>query len=240
MRCYEKMKCSFSMVELLVVIAVILILASMLLPALGKAREKAKSMDCINRLKQIGSGVQFYIDDNGGWITPMGVGVSTGTKDWTCLIQEYLGRRINGVGSPPGKQDQFFYCPVNTTIQWPAIVQSPFLTNYCSNDTVMGYRYSPANLLDRADCPGRKIDMIKQPSRTFLMADGNGLSSQKLKVYALSQINGAAGIECLIFPAHMPQFNTLFVDGHCKGLTLNDIPESFAYDNSVSNYILYR
>ena len=86
----------FTLIELLVVIAIIAILAAILLPALHKAREKARQGVCMNNLKQIGIAFTMYAQDNDGYTPPWSPTAHSCSK-WDLtrinlgLLSEYLG-----------------------------------------------------------------------------------------------------------------------------------------------------
>lgn len=108
MKTLNWMKKAFTLIELLVVIAIIAILMTILLPALKNAKEKTKSIACLNNLKQIGLGFHQYVNDNDGFF-PYELWYPTASPApdytrWYDMIAEYVGYKSDS--GPP-----VFHCP---------------------------------------------------------------------------------------------------------------------------------
>lgn len=121
------MKKQFTLIELLVVIAIIAILASMLLPALNKARDKAKVNTCMNVLKQTGSGISLYQADNNDFCPPTkadsptptstsGIDGTTYKLEWYDVVLVYVSpglKKIKYSDGVEGNVYSFLICPLN-------------------------------------------------------------------------------------------------------------------------------
>ncbi len=101
----------FTLIEMLVVIAIIGILASMMLPSLRNAMDSATSIECTSQLKQVAIAITQYSNDNGGVLPSKGTTPSnTKLEYWMCPLASYIGISRESYFMP----GSLFYCPAVT------------------------------------------------------------------------------------------------------------------------------
>lgn len=165
--CCNRHRAGFTLIELLVVIAIIAILAAMLLPALARAKDRAKSISCVNNVKQIGLAAMIYAGDNHDFLPPINAllynqawSAAGKSNWWFILLQPYL----SSVSQTNG----------NTVWRCPAVADSDIKASRTASLGVAMQGYGPChgNVCNYKDKGGsQKLSALRRSSQLWLYGD---------------------------------------------------------------------
>lgn len=209
----------FTLIELLIVIAIIAILTGILLPALNNAKAKAYGISCLSNEKQMGIALQQYFHDYKDYF-PL-CSTITGER-WPDLLGPYLNvplQKKNGYYrfAPPYNKPGPMHCPADyeteklydeATTKGMELTQS-YLVNFFTRSCDFGY--SEANQLIR-------LNSVKMPSKTMYMTDGahggksNVYISRALYPFQIGTLPSDPGMRF----RHGQNSNLLMTDGHAE------------------------
>jgi prepilin-type N-terminal cleavage/methylation domain-containing protein/prepilin-type processing-associated H-X9-DG protein len=217
---------SFTLIELLVVIAIIAILASMLLPALNQAKSKAKSIICLNQMKQITGAQIMYASDNDDYAA---TAIPPGGTSWFKALSPYLDGKLTMWGCPA--------IEVATTAQALSVA-------YTSGSADNNFKWRASIGINSQTFVGRnssnklkavKISRAKYPSRTVHTGDGRTGKEYQTAGATSAQVanNGALHLRhdqsiapfettagmFSYYVRHGNLINLSFIDGHTEAVT---------------------
>ncbi|MDD2706911.1 MAG: DUF1559 domain-containing protein [Verrucomicrobiae bacterium] len=205
----------FTLIELLVVTAIIALLCAMLSPALKSARNSARSIACINNLKQISHAVLLYAGDHNDWLPHGGdanLPMASPNQTWKYLIAPYLGTPQ----STHSLEHGIFQCPSqkNASCGNAGLGCIGFYGGYGWNDYYLGWR----DEFDSGCAPWVNLAQINSPTHVIMVGDTSDYfvnnASWSWRVFYL--FNWAAAGEGALTEAgrHNGGGNYAWVDGH--------------------------
>jgi len=159
---------AFTLVEMLVVMAIVALLAAVLLPAMARAKDKSRTTQCTNNLRQWGLAFRMYADDNGDCLPRRGQGVQVlfqidRTDDWFNALPPYLGlasfeHLVATSNRPVAKAQSVFICPTAKDPGEQFFLPYAMNMNLCPHNLPGATRYSevlrPSLVVALADAPG--------------------------------------------------------------------------------------
>jgi prepilin-type N-terminal cleavage/methylation domain-containing protein/prepilin-type processing-associated H-X9-DG protein len=202
-----KRKNGFTLIELLVVVAIISVLVALLLPALGSAREQARSISCLSNLRQMGLSIMQYTDENKGCY-PLNAGVTPPYPNcFMSLIKPYLSD-VRVWGCPSDQDPWMVTKSMSIAASFKAYLNQPISYAYNERFGSWGFTAIANNNYYR---PRRQAD-LEYPSIVALMDD-----NARTDIYGYLDVNISYSVAWRHKNGNRATF--LMADGHCVNIS---------------------